>query len=444
MDHEPDFQQVFVPENLHRIWGRIQDRHFDLYRERPIIQTGSDGIQYRHFLRDEAMHLAAISRKVLDGRYTFAPFLEVEKEKLGSIDKRIISIASIRDTIVQTALYEYLYPRVDPLMTESVYGYRKGRNAHAAIRRIVQEFGRGRIRVFDADFSKFFDSVDHDIMLAKLAEIEYDARAGALFRRYLKTARVTPAEVRARLATTAKPSKYPTEARLRGLPQGGVLSGLASNLYLAEFDEWIVGLHQGYIRYADDFIVCCDSEVACGEVHAKVKERAAELKLTLNGEKTRECVRAEEGIEFLGFKIDTNSIRVRGKNIARFKHRITTIINHSKPTELPESTLSRLSKRLGYKICGPSRADMDRLAARGLADHPHRRCWIGFFRIITDESQISRLDRWIRSKIASYMWRTHRVRVKYRDMRNAGLRSLIAALHRARRRAPRTLPVSDL
>lgn len=434
MASPPTFEEVFSLVNLRGLWFRIQNKHYDVFRERTIIQTGADGIDYDHFKRDDGKHLAAIHRKVLSGRYTFAPLLEIEKDKPGSSDKRIISIASIRDTIVQTALYDYFYPLIDPLLTDSVFGYRKGCNAHAAVRRIQNEFARGRQFVFDADFSKFFDSVDHQLMFDRLADIDYDARAGVLFRRFLKTGRVPAGEVRAYREHKGKPRKYETLPREIGLPQGGVLSGLASNLYLSEFDERVRGLRGGYVRYADDFLVCCESPEACSEVHSKAAEYAALLKLGLNESKTRQCVFASDGVEFLGFRISNAHVRVRPKNISRFKTRITGVISGCSPGPSYEVTLRRLARRLRYKIAGPKPEEMRRLLDKRLADHPFRRCWIGFFRIVSDEEQIRRLDRWVRAQVACRIWRAHRVRIKFQDMRLAGLPSLIAAMHRARRK----------
>lgn len=430
----PDFDQCFALDRLGEIYGRIRNRHYDLYRGRAIIQTGSDHIRLEQFDRDQEKHLRAVQRKVAENRYTFSPFIEIEKDKPGSTKKRIISLASIRDTIVQTALYDYLYPRVDVLLTDSVFGYRKGRNAHAAIRRIVDEFARGKTFVFDADFSGFFDSVDHELLLGKFREIEMDDRTGVLFRRFLKTGRIPPDQVAARAEHEGQQTKWRPLPRLCGVPQGGVLSGLASNLYLAEFDEMVRGMGEGYIRYADDFIVCCSSSEQCHEVRATVEEAAADLKLKLNEEKTRTCVAAANGVDFLGFRITDKSVTIRSKNIARFKERIVAILRRHEPASSSQATLSRLVWKLSFKIRGPRQADIRKLTELGQVQHPHRRCWIGFFRVVTEERQIRALDRWVRRQIAVYMWAKHRVRIRFRDMRTAGLPSLIGIMHRARRK----------
>src|SRR5690606_6113997 len=115
----PGFDELFTPEMLEGEFERLRQRRFDVIRDRPRILTGADGIALQDFVRDQDKHLRAISRKVIQGRYTFSPFRGVDIPKPGSKETRPISIGTIRDTVVQRALYGYLYPRVDPLLTDS-------------------------------------------------------------------------------------------------------------------------------------------------------------------------------------------------------------------------------------------------------------------------------------------------------------------------------------
>ena len=109
----PTFADHFSIASLESSFERLLDGHFDVIAERPRISTGADRIELELFLRDKDKHLAAAQRKVLSGRYTFSPFLERQIPKDGSTEMRTISIASIRDSIVQRALYDYLYPFVE-------------------------------------------------------------------------------------------------------------------------------------------------------------------------------------------------------------------------------------------------------------------------------------------------------------------------------------------
>ena len=123
----PDLELHFAAEYLSEVFQSIIDGHFDVIAERPRISTGADRIELDLFQRDQDKHFAAIRRKVLEGRYTFSPFLEREIPKADSKEMRTISIASIRDGIVQRAIYNYLYDTVDARLSSSVFGYRRGR-----------------------------------------------------------------------------------------------------------------------------------------------------------------------------------------------------------------------------------------------------------------------------------------------------------------------------
>jgi RNA-directed DNA polymerase len=314
----PDLESCFTCENLSTSVESLLDGHFDVIAERPRIQTGADRIELILFLRDRDQHLATINRKVLSNRYTFRPFLERQIPKPDSTEKRTISIASIRDVVVQRAMYEYLYPVVESRLTPSVFGYRKGTSAHDAVRLVRNQFENGKICVFDADLEKFFDTVDHDVLLGMVAELDLDDRAVTLIRRFLKTGRVPSSQVEEHKKRQGNEVKYRPEPRTIGVPQGGVLSGLLSNLYLSGFDAAIRQHHEGYVRYADDFLVCCRSTEECAQVHALVKSQLEALRVRLHPKKTKEFVPATPGVDFLGCRISARGIRIRGRNIQNF------------------------------------------------------------------------------------------------------------------------------
>src|SRR5207247_8177662 len=102
---------------------------------------------------------------------------------------------------------------------------------------------------------------------------------------------------------SSKQLPVPEVRRERGVPQGGVLSGLLSNLYLSGFDRAVLNLFKGYVRYADDFVICCESAESCTEAGKLVTQQLGDLKLSLNTEKTDPCRHAERGVDFLGFRI---------------------------------------------------------------------------------------------------------------------------------------------
>lgn len=428
----PDFDSSFSVESLSAIVDSIIDGHFDVIEERPRISTGADRIELDHFLRGREKHLAAMSRKVLYGRFTFSPFLEREIPKPESKDTRTISIASIRDSVVQRALYQNVYPSVDARLSASVFGYRRGRSAHDAVRAIKRHFADGRIFVFDADLRKFFDTLDHEVLLSQVSTLGLDDRAVTLIRRFLKTGKIPATQVEEHRSATGKQKKYLPEARIIGVPQGGVLSGLLSNLYLAGFDAEIRQQHDGYVRYADDFLVCCASEDECRQVHALAEASLTPLKVALHPDKTKTCVSGESGVDFLGFRISTRGVRVRGRNVAKFKTRIKDVLATQKIKDTAERTLRSLIWRLSYKIRGPDEEQIRKMAERGKRISLCRRSWIGYFRIVDDVGQIRRLDRWLRAQVSRFMAEKHRQRVTLGVMQSYGLPSLVNCLWKAR------------
>ena len=426
------FEEALSLESLSNSFDTLLVRRYDVIADEPRILPGADRIQLDHFRRDRQKHLSAIHRKVCQGRYTFSPSLGVDIPKPGSKETRPLSLSTIRDTIVQRALYDYLYPRIDPLLTDSAFGYRTGRSAHDAVYAIINHIRRGRKWIVDVDLTKFFDSVSHDLLLKKLTPLRIDDRATRLIFRFLRTGRVDAVQVAESRMTAGPDRRFTAELRSVGVPQGGVLSGLLSNLFLADFDRAIGAQYAGFVRYADDFVVCCSTSDECQAAFDLIKHEIQQLALTLNMQKTRRAVPISMGIDFLGFRISDKGIRVRGQNISKFKDRIRRVIEKQQKRGTPEATLRSLIYRLNFKIRGPNEEQQLRLASKAGVKRPQLRSWIGFFRIVTDIDQIRRLDRWIRKEITDFMWHTHRHRVRYSYMSKEGLQSLVKCLFKAR------------
>ena len=426
------FEEHLEVKSLRQDFEELKKSHLDVLLDCPRIATGADRIDLFSFERQIDKHLRAINRKVLQKRYTFSPFLERKIPKDGSSELRIISLSTIRDTLVQRALYKSLQSQINDRLIDNVYAYRPGYNAHQAV---LQAYNYRRLKldyVFDADLSKFFDSVDHDLLLFQLEALNLPCTVTTLLRRFLKAGRISSDQTEEHKTRKGQQRKYEVKQRVLGLPQGGVLSGMLANLYLAGFDRMVSEYHAGYIRYADDFIVCCRSKNECAEVTELVTEKLEKLKLSLNRAKTNECILPSKGVEFLGFKITSESIRVRSANIHKFKDRISQVISSQKRRRHRRDTLQALCDRLAFKIRGPTQDQMGRLVTHGLAQHPYRRNWIGFFRIINDENQVRLLDNWIRRRVSAYMWKAHRKSIKFEQMKACGLPTLLNYLYRAR------------
>lgn len=419
------FEEHFSPGALRETYdGYLRSKH-DVYDDRPRIPVGVNDMTRRAFERQLDQHLAAMSRQARDGRFKFDPFREREIPKPGTSEKRVIATATIADAIFQKALYRYLYDTIDTRLGDGVHGYRYGLSPHTAVRAIRRAFAEGRVFVFDADIRKFFDSIDHAILRAMVESLPVDPRAKTYLWRFMRAGRQVMGETQPR-------------TRTQGVPQGGVLSGMLANLYLAPMDQAIVDAGGVLVRYADDFVVCCHSPEECEKIRDVVVRELAALKLELHPEKTRVCVDGRQGVDFVGFRVSTEKVRVRDTNIHRFKARVSSTLNEIE-LERPRSferALHLAALRIGRKIEGPGEPYIGRMLAKNMISHPHRRCWIGFFRIVTDLQQIRELDRWIQRQVSAFMWRTYRKKVTRRLMREFGLPTLLTQLSKARRSWP--------
>lgn len=412
----------FSVEALERQFQRYCTGHHDVFAGAPKVPLGYDGIRLDLFERDKDKHLRAMSRKLLQGRYTFARWLIASIPK-GNGDTRDIAVAGVRDAIVQRAIYEAVYDRIDARLGPNAYGFRRRTNAHKAVHAIRNHFNEGRTSVFDADIQKFFDTVDHDLLMTKVRALGLDDLLVTLIWRFLRTGR------------TRRDGDL-VSTNTKGLPQGGVLSGLLANLFLAEFDETVSRCFAGLVRYADDFVVCCSSEAECREAHELCASELSKLKLQLHPKKTLPLVRAEDGLDFLGFTITQDAIRIRAGNIDRFKARVEGVIEEwrNRGYDSGAQALRALVWALSFKVRGPGQEHVQEMLDRRLLDHPYRRNWPAFFRIATDETQFSELDRWLRRRISAVMWDRYRARVTLSQMQENGLPSLVNTVWKARRR----------
>jgi hypothetical protein len=145
-------------------------------------------------------------------------------------------------------------------------------------------------------------------------------------------------------------------------------------------------------------------------------------------------VKAAKGVDFLGFRISIRGLRVRKRNIQKFKARIRAVVESQKVFKAASQTLRSLVRRLTFKIRGPNEEQLKKLAERGKRVARCRRSWIGYFRIVNDFTQIRSLDHWLRRQISTFMWEKHRVRVRLKQLQNVGLPSLVNCLWIARSR----------
>ncbi len=271
--------KVYKRKNLEVAWEKVK-------RNRGA--GGADGEDLAAFEASLDANLDRLHRELRDGKYAPQPVLQRLIPKAGQPGKlRPLGIPTIYDRVCQQALLNRLEPIFEPVFDDANFGYRQGRSAHGALRKIWRELDEGREWVVDADLKDFFGSVDHAKLLELVNQRISDGRVLGLLRQMLTA------------GVVAEGKRLPTE---KGTPQGGVVSALLSNILLTPFD-WDMR-RRGYrlTRYADDWLVTCRTRGEACAALDDARRILAKLGVSLNAGKTR-IVHVRHGFEFLGYKI---------------------------------------------------------------------------------------------------------------------------------------------
>src|SRR5690606_24744604 len=258
---------------------------------------GIDGQRVKDFGRHEKEEIAKLHRELLKGSYQPKPVKRVLIEKAGCKEKRPLGIPTVRDRVVQGAVRKVIEPIFENLFAEHSYGFRPGRGAKDALRR-VEALRRARNHwTVDADLKGYFDSIPHDQLMDRVREHVADGRVLELLEKFLKAGVMeTCGEV------------VPT---VKGTPQGAVLSPMLANLYLNELDHLMAEKGYEMTRYADDFVIQCKSEEEANAALNEVKKWVERNGLQLHPGKT--CIvdvgTPDNGFDFLGYHFTSRMVK---------------------------------------------------------------------------------------------------------------------------------------
>jgi len=327
--------------------------------------------------------------------YRSQPVRQVSIPKAGKPGEyRMLGIPSIYDRVCQQALLNRLEPIFEPVFDEANFGYRRGRSTHDALRKVWKEIKGGREWVVDADLKDFFGSVDHDKLLALVARRISDGRVLRLIEAMLKAGSFGHGRL------------FPSE---RGTPQGGVVSPLLSNILLTPFD-WEMR-RRGYqlTRYADDWVVTCESVAEARAAIAAAQRILTELGVQLHPQKTR-TVHVRHGFEFLGYKIK------RGRRLSLPAAKIRSGARSGELYAFPrEKSIRRFMDQVRQRTQRRVPLNTEELI-RWI--NPVLRGWGNYFRRAHVRKLFNRLDRWIVRRIWSH---------RFKHWRCAGWKVLPAA-----------------
>jgi RNA-directed DNA polymerase len=301
----------------HSLTGRINPKLMhEAFRavKRNKGKAGVDRVSIEMFSRHLDQNLEALMRDLKQGTYQPRPVRRAHISK-GSGKTRPLGIPTVRDRVAQEVLRRLLSPLFEPLFHPDSYGFRPGRSCHLALERALEIWRQGHRHVLDADISGFFDKIPHQTIMRGLTNVVADGNILRLVERFLSAGVMEDGVVQ---STTL------------GTPQGGVLSPLLANIAL-NFLDWHLD-EQGFrfVRYADDFVVLCQTERQAKEAHAAVERFLESLGLSLSVEKTR-VTTFRQGFAFLGFELTSYSAKMRMKSVEKFKSRIQelTVRNHN-------------------------------------------------------------------------------------------------------------------
>jgi RNA-directed DNA polymerase len=351
---------------------------------------GIDGMTVDELPAHLGEHWPAIRAQLLSGTYRPQPVkrVEIPKPAGGPGSVRKLGIPTVLDRLIQQAILQVLQGRWDPTFSEHSYGFRPGRSAHQAVARAQAYIAEGFGWVVDIDLEQFFDRVNHDRLMARIARGVEDKRLLKLIRAFLNAGVMENGLVK------------PTD---EGTPQGGPLSPLLSNLVLDELDRELERRGHRFVRYADDCNIYVRSERAGHRVMGSVT-RFIIRKLKLKVNESKSAVARPKERQFLGFTFTGGrkpKRRIAPKAIARFRRRTRELTRRTRGV-----SFRRMVDELSIYVRG----------------------WRGYFGFCQTPSVLEGLDSWIRRRLRSVIWKQwKRGRRRFAELRRRGIGRDLAA-----------------
>lgn len=360
-------ERVLESRNVKRAWQQVKQNHG---------APGVDGMTTGEFPTYARLHWQSTRCALMDELYRPSPVRRafIPKPHGG---KRELGIPIVVDRVIQQAIAQVLTPLFDPDFSESSFGFRPKRSAHDAVKRVREYISDGFSEVIEVDLKRFFDEVNHDVLMHRVAKKVHDKRLLKLIGSYLRTG----VEVDGVIEPTTK-----------GVPQGGPLSPLLSNIVLDDLDKELEKRGHRFVRYADDFVILVKSKRAGERVKASITRfLERKLKLKVNSDKSK--VGKANKCKFLGFTFPGKTIRWTKEAYQEFKHHVRRLTGRSRGISW-ERRITELNRYI--------------------------RGWMNYFRLSKYWKPIPELEAWMRRRIRMCYWKQWRyARNKIAYMRKA-------------------------
>ncbi|MDH6372896.1 RNA-directed DNA polymerase [Paenibacillus sp. PastF-3] len=353
-------KQILNRDNLNRAYKQVKRNHG---------APGIDGMTVEDALPWLQEHRDELLQNIQEDRYKPSPVRRKEIPKPDGSGVRKLGIPTVIDRIIQQAIAQQLQPLFEPLFSEGSYGYRPGRSAQQAISKVKEYAKQGYGYAVEIDLSKYFDTLNHELLMNLLRKQIGDKRVTDLIKKYLKS------------GVMENGVHCKTE---EGAPQGGPLSPLLANIYLNEFDQEMKSRGVNVIRYADDIVVLAKSKRAAMRLLESCRKHLEnKLRLQMNTQKSKVVsVVARKHFKFLGFALGKNRsgvyIRVHGQSLAKAKKKLKGLTSRSQ---------GRNVRQVMEKV---------KVYIRG---------WIGFYYVADMKRILQSWSEWLRRRLRMYIWK---------------------------------------
>jgi len=361
-------ERVLSRDNVQKAWKRVKANKG---------VPGIDHMSIEDFPEFARAQWDSIRESLMAGTYQPNPVKRVEIPKPTG-GTRPLGIPTVLDRVIQQAVYQVMMPIFDPDFSEFSYGFRPGRSAHDAVRQVRDYIRQGYRIAVDMDLSKFFDRVNHDVLMHRVARKIRDKRILRLIGKYLRAGVM----IKGRLQKSRE-----------GVPQGGPLSPLLANILLDDLDKELEKRGHKFVRYADDFVILVRSQRSGLRVKESIT-RFLELKLKLKVNQDKSQVSTTDDTNFLGFTFKGTRILWSEKAFREFKRRVKRLTGRSWFVSM-EYRYKKLSQYV--------------------------RGWMNYFGISENYRPIPEMDGWLRRRVRMCYWKQWRLpRTKIRNLLKLG------------------------